>query len=285
MQGFRELVRLHLEIMVEREACREQDRHRAELAVLDEQLAGVRETLEKAETVLTTLKTERRRVEGEITGLSDSQTKYREQLMQAKTNEVYRTLLSEIETAQKTVSDKETTVLEFMEKIDAAEAVAAEARQELKGEESENSGTAKKLRADIDTLEQTRNAALAKAEVARADVPRRLLSVSDRVAAAREGRAMTLVVDRSCTECHVAIRPQVWLELLREDEIKYCGGCGRIVFRQESVDRAAGNAEAPAGTATPDVAPESGPSDESDESVDAEAAEGGTSAAPAGAGG
>ena len=43
------------------------------------------------------------------------------------------------------------------------------------------------------------------------------------------------VKNELCSACHVRIRPQVYAELLRNEEIHVCDSCSRILFSRESL--------------------------------------------------
>jgi predicted nucleic acid-binding Zn-ribbon protein len=246
MEGFRELIVLHLAEQEERSARKRQEKLRKKIAALDESLAEARGKLTTTQERRDQVVGLRKSLELEVEELDASRNKYRSQLMEARTNEVYRTLLSEIETAAKTISEKETSILELMERIEAAEAVVAEAQGELDAAEGENRKEAADYEAEIVRLEEVRAEARAKADEGRKAVPERLLPVYDRILAARDSKALSLCENETCSECHVAVRPQVWVEILREAKIHNCGGCGRILYRAESVQTVpAGGDEAP----------------------------------------
>jgi len=246
MEGFRELIELHLAEQEERSARKRQEKLRVQIAQLDESLAEAQDKLAKAEGKRDVVVGLRKALEGDVELLDASRGKYRNQLLEARTNEVYRTLLSEIETAAKTISEKETSILELMERIDAADAVAAEAKGELDAAKGENRAQAKNFEAEVARLEEVRADARVKATELREEVPKRLLPIYDRILGARDAKALALCTSETCTECHVAVRPQVWVEILREAKIHNCGGCGRILYRAESVQTVpAGGDEAP----------------------------------------
>ena len=246
MEGFRELIELHLAEQEERGARKRQEKLREQIVQLDESLAEAKAKLAAAEAERDLIVGVRKALETEVEDLDASRVKYRAQLMEARTNEVYRTLLSEIETAAKIISEKETSILELMERIDAAEAVTAEAKGELDAAQGENRTEAKSLEAEVIRLESVRADARAKATELREAVPKRLLPTYDRILGARDSKALALCTKETCTECHVAVRPQVWVEILMEVKIHNCGGCGRILYRAESVQTVpAGGDEAP----------------------------------------
>ena len=251
MEGFRELIELHLAEQGERSARKRQEKLRGQIAQLDETLAEARAKLAAAAEKRDLVVGLRRGFELEVEELDASRGKYRTQLMEARTNEVYRTLLSEIETAAKTISEKETSILELMERIDTAEAVVAEAQEELGAAEGENRAEAASLEAEVVRLEEVRADARVRANELRTVVPKRLLPVYDRILGARDSKALSLCKDETCSECHVAVRPQVWVEILREAKIHNCGGCGRILYRAESIQAVpAGGEEVPPAEST-----------------------------------
>jgi predicted nucleic acid-binding Zn-ribbon protein len=46
----------------------------------------------------------------------------------------------------------------------------------------------------------------------------------------RKTSAMSQAVDGLCTECRVRLRPQVFAEIRRNDTIRQCDNCQRIVY-------------------------------------------------------
>jgi predicted nucleic acid-binding Zn-ribbon protein len=235
MEGFRQLIELHLAEQEERDARKRQEKLREQIAHLDEQLSETRGKLEAAEGRRDEIVGRRRALEGEVEQLDASRSKYRAQLMEAKTNFFNDTATTEIYTAAKTISEKETSILELMESIETAEAVVAEAKGELDAAEGENRGEAQRLEAEVSRLEEVRAAARVKADAKRGEVPKRLLPTYDRILAARDSKALALCKGETCSECHVAVRPQVWVEILKEVKIHNCGGCGRILYREENL--------------------------------------------------
>ena len=247
MNGFRELIALHVAEGTGRIAERRQESLRAELATMDERLAGLRGFLHDAEEALANNQSERRRLEGEVEGLETQQEKYRTQLMQAKTNEVYRTLLSEIETSKEQISERETRILELMESAEQAQAKVDGLRQELAAAETANATESKRLTAEVAALDVTRDEARQQAVTVRERVPGKYAAAYDRIAAGRGGRACALADNELCGECHETVRLQTWVEILRESELHLCHGCGRILYRKENLDQGSGAT----GSATP----------------------------------
>ena len=131
MQGFRELIQLHLAHEVERTAAAKQAEIRQRVADLEANMASAKAGLDVAEAEVKRLHLERKTAELDVQKIEDTRKKYREQLMSAKTNDIYKTLLHEIETSGAAISLRETVVLEAMEASEGAQAKVAEAKKVL----------------------------------------------------------------------------------------------------------------------------------------------------------
>jgi predicted nucleic acid-binding Zn-ribbon protein len=234
MQGFRELVQLHLANEADRKAAKRQEELRKEIAELEEGVTRARGLLELAESDVKRLHLERKAAELDVQKLEDQRAKYRAQLMTAKTNEIYRTLISEIETTARMISEKETLVLQIMEAAEAAAAAAAEAKKDLAKAETMRGVEERKLQADVESLQAERVQAQARSAEITPKIERALLLQYKRISEGRDGRGMALGVDYTCTECHMTIPPQEWVELIDPQKPALCQGCKRILYRAES---------------------------------------------------
>jgi predicted nucleic acid-binding Zn-ribbon protein len=61
-------------------------------------------------------------------------------------------------------------------------------------------------------------------------IPNRLLDVYERVARLRRGQALSEVRDGVCTACKMRLRPKVYSDVRKGDELIYCDNCSRILF-------------------------------------------------------
>ena len=90
MQGFRELILLHLAHEAERRAHRAQQDLSKRIEAHETGITESRAALEAAEEEVKRLLHDRRAAELDVQKLEDTRKKYREQLMSAKTNEIYK---------------------------------------------------------------------------------------------------------------------------------------------------------------------------------------------------
>jgi hypothetical protein len=138
-------------------------------------------------------------------------------------------MLHEIETVEREIRSREDLILAEMEQ---AEGLAADVkREEALFKAEEESG-----KTEIKTLDERRKALEARMvglteerDAAGSKVSPTRLELFKRVAKAR-GDAVALAQDEMCVACHVRLRPQMFMEIKRNDEIMQCPSCGRVLY-------------------------------------------------------
>jgi len=248
MQGFRELIQLHLAEQAERETARKQDALRSSIEQMQQAIETARAQQQAAEEHVKHLHLERKKVELDVQQHEGTRKKYREQLMSAKTNEIYKTLLHEIEHEAGLISGLETRVLEMMEEADGASAQIDVAKKAVAAAEARRGTEEKRLLADVTSLEDERIACRVRAKELEPRVDPALLTQYRRIAQARDGRGMAEVREVmaaevrqfQCIECRVAVRPQAWVDMAVRQEPSTCAGCKRLLYREDNLRPDAG---------------------------------------------
>jgi uncharacterized protein len=205
--------------------------HPQRLADADARLSGAKQAVDAAKDQLKANQDARRALEKDIAVYQGRLTKFKDQLMEVKTNREYQAMQHEIATAQTDLGAVEEKVLERMVEADSLaadvnQAVAALATQQKAIE------TEKKTLAEDLALEQAR---LAKATESRAalvkDIDPRLMALFEQVARARKGVAIsTATRDGLCALCHVRLRPPVFQQVRHNDSIIQCESCQRVLY-------------------------------------------------------
>jgi len=200
----------------------------------ERRMAEERSRFDAAKGALEGCQKARKQHEGEVQDLETKRSKYKGQLMEVKTNKEYTAMLHEIETVEREIRSREDQILVEMER---AENLAAE----VKREEAFYKSADEKGRAEVKALE-------AKADKLQAEV-KRLTEERDRVATAVPEEAMELfarvaklrgsgvspAVEGMCTLCHVKLRPQMWVDLKKNEELIQCPACSRVLFYEAPV--------------------------------------------------
>jgi predicted nucleic acid-binding Zn-ribbon protein len=214
------------------------------VAALDNRLETAQAGLATAKAAADQGQSARRTLEKDLAAVQSRLAKYKDQLMEVKTNKEYQAMQKEIEVAQKEVARLEDRLLEQMLANDelAAAVKAAEAR--LNADKKAIAEERARLEQEAAALEsQLRERTAARDEVARA-LPPDLLASYETIARNRRGQAVAEARAGICTACHVRLRPQVFNEILTNNAIRQCDSCQRFLFCASStnnpVDTAAG---------------------------------------------
>jgi predicted nucleic acid-binding Zn-ribbon protein len=202
------------------------------LANADARLTGAKTGVEQSKATQLAAFKERKKYELDVEQWKDRVKKYRDQTSQVKTNEAYRTLQHEIETAEAEIAKAEDRLLEQMvageqydTKIKAAEAAYKEVDAEVKRE-----------RAIIDEDKAATEKRLAELTAERSQVvtqiPESLMTHYERIAKKHNGVALAEVREEKCSACGMRLRPHVFQEMNRRasEEMFHCETCTRILY-------------------------------------------------------
>jgi uncharacterized protein len=172
----------------------------------------------------------RRALEKELAVVQGRLTRFKDQLMEVKTNKEYLTMQHEIATAQDGVRGFEDQILELLV---AADEIAAEVKAAEDALQDEEKTTA----AERTTLEDKRGRTEAelgdlgaKRAAVEREMAREMVTLYNTVAQKRSSSAVVAARDGHCSACHTRLRPQFYNELRRGDQVFQCESCSRILF-------------------------------------------------------
>lgn len=178
---------------------------------------------------------EKKKLEGAIQDLEQKSSKYKGQLIEVKTNEQYRALLSEIEFNTVEIRKIEDEILVKMEWEEKLRAEGQQLERQLQQEKAVVESEKKSAQAEVEKD---------KALVAELELKRKALIATiagelyDRylhIASFRKGVALAQASQETCQACNVRIRPQVFSEVMSSEIIHTCDSCGRILYWKPDV--------------------------------------------------
>ena len=201
-----------------------------EIAALDARLTASTDAVAAAKQGLADNHGARRTHDKDLIAAQQRLSKYKEQLMEVKTNPEYHAMQHQITAANAEVAKFEEQILVNMLDADDLTAKLRAAETTLKGDE----GALAKQRAAIQADAAEKERSLAENVEARAailpQISRNHLEMFERVLRARQGIAVAEAIDGICSICRVRLRPQVYNTILRNDEIVQCDHCQRVLF-------------------------------------------------------
>jgi predicted nucleic acid-binding Zn-ribbon protein len=212
------------------EARRKIADHPARLQALDTRLKAARDSVAGIKARLTTAGDKRRAEEKEVAGVQTRLAKYKDQLLEVKTNREYTAMLHEIEAAQNDIRLREDRILEIMMETDELNAGVKTSEAELKAAEKEVAAERTVLETEMASLQAEIERTTSERAKLVAGIDRRVLDVFETTARGRKGVAVAEARDGLCTICHVRLRPQVFNEVRKNESIIQCDSCRRILY-------------------------------------------------------
>ena len=202
------------------------------LQALKGDLAKVEAMLERERTQLADAEKFRRDQVFELKNSEGSIAKSKTKLGAVKTGKDYMAAQREVETARKTIAEREEEILKLGEAIEAnrAKVVAhegdvAQLREVVATEEAITNGKMDELRAKIAGEKNGRDTSAGRVD------PNVLKKYS--AIRMRRGLAVVPVVKGTCQGCHMKIPPQLFIMLQRGTAIETCPTCARIIYWDE----------------------------------------------------
>ncbi|MDJ0868259.1 MAG: hypothetical protein QNK03_19290 [Myxococcota bacterium] len=200
----------------------------AEREALETGLAEAREGLGAAEHAQRQLEAALADTEADLARLESQQS-------QVASNEAYRTLLHEMEVAREKISAHETSILEAMDQVEAAQGALSRAEEagrlgeaRIREQEGALDARAEQLAKDRVRLEETRAAQCAR-------LSDDLVKRYEKIASHRHPAAV-LVSGEICPGCQVGIPPQLLLDLISAEDPVHCDSCRRFLIHQRLVE-------------------------------------------------
>ncbi len=158
--------------------------------------------------------------------------KYEEQLAAIKTNKEYKALNSEIALLSSLNSELESEIIALMEQENQLKAIKAEREKVLKEKQknlADQEGILKKeitgLDGEIEKLKNERNSYAV-------DLPKAMIKQYKILIINRNRKAVAFERDGACGACGFKVRPQLMIELEKQDKILFCENCNRFLVRK-----------------------------------------------------
>jgi hypothetical protein len=202
----------------------------AALQALDERVTTRQNALDAIKARLSENQAARRSLDKELAVVQGRLTKFKDQLMEVKTNKEYLAMQHEISMAQDGVRGFEDKILEGLMAADdldgeikTVEKALAEEKAKVSEERKARQQEAAKMESEISELTNARAKVVA-------EMSREAIALFEHVSRARKGHAVAEARDGHCTACHVRLRPQVFQDVRRGDRLIQCESCTRILY-------------------------------------------------------
>ncbi len=172
-------------------------------------------------------------LELEISSLQDNLKKLKLQMMAIKTNKEYDALVSQIDAVKESINEKETNLLEIIERTEILESSIEEFRKKSIETKKQNDDQLSILQEKMDSVGTKVQMKDDDRQNIIVRVPKRIMSIYERIRKNRGGSVVVTVKKRACGACFKALPPHLIQELKRGDQLITCDNCGRLLIWQD----------------------------------------------------
>lgn len=200
------------------------------MAALDALLHDATTALDAARHALADNKTRRGLIDKDLAAVQQRQGKYKDQLMQVKTNEEFRAMQHQIDAAATEVGVQEEKILINMMEADEINGTIKKAEASLKAAQAKVGTECAAIEADVKVQQGVAaECATARTALVASLNDKGLVDTFARIAKVR-GTAVARAEGERCTVCQVRLRPAVFVNVLKNDQIVQCDSCNRILY-------------------------------------------------------
>lgn len=187
-----------------------------------------KDLLAQAQGVLTTLETQKRMLQTEITMNNDRIKNIDGRLGQVSNNKEFHAATKEAEKAKKLIQDQEKLVSDILVKIEDAVKKVQEMEARVQTMASELETKKAEVGVQIGEADKEIGSYAGDRQAIASGIDVRLVSQYNRIRT-RYSEALVVIRANHCASCNVTLPPQLFNKLQRGDEIITCPSCSRIL--------------------------------------------------------
>ena len=205
---------------------------------LEEELKKEEDRFRAGKAELEKLQKDRRQKEKDLEEEVDRVKKTEARVFEIKTNKEYQAVLKEIENAKKFNRQREEEILEVLERLEEMQKRVAREEKELEGKRKEIQRQVADLRQKEASYEKEMADEARQRKEREKGIPLELLSKYRMLLEKRHGVAVARVIQGVCQACNMNLRPQLFIELQKQDSMIICPNCNRILFWENGAVKA-----------------------------------------------
>lgn len=217
---------------------REKDEIPLRLATVEEAFKKEEEKVLGQKAELERLQKERRQKEKELEEEVDRVKKTEARVFEIKTNKEYQAVLKEIENAKKFNRQREEEILGILERLEEIQRNLKQSEKELEEKRKTYQQEVTELQEKASSFDQKMATEVRERQKRQKEITPNLLSRYEMLLERRQGVAVARVVNGVCMACNMNMRPQLYIELQRQDALIICPNCSRILYWENGVDKA-----------------------------------------------
>jgi predicted nucleic acid-binding Zn-ribbon protein len=196
---------------------------------LKREITEVEENYHKTQQELSESRVAQKNNELELKTKQEELKKLQSQMMSIKTNREYDALVGQIDAVKDAINEYEVEILDLIERVEQLEADLKSYEKMRDDVKERNSQQLANLQEKMDSVGSKIGAKIEERNNIVVRVPKRTMSVYERVRKNRGGDVVIPVRKRACGACYKALPPHQIQEIKRADHIITCDNCGRML--------------------------------------------------------
>ena len=199
---------------------------------IEQQVNGFKRKLEETSEQRKKIEVKINELEDETSLANDKITKYKQQQMDADTNEQYRAFVKEIATVEEQIKEFEEQEIDFLEKLEDLKKSEQKYNNHLSEAQESISDELKELNERNNDLNERLEQMKADRKLSAEKCDPLILKKYVRILQNKKDIAVVQVSDTNncCGGCHMQLPPQIINDAKNINKIVNCNFCGRIVY-------------------------------------------------------
>ncbi len=202
----------------------------SQLDALEDRLAARTRAVTDAQQQLADHRAARSHLEKDFAAVQSRLSRYKDQIMEVKTNKEYQAMQKEMAAAQEDVARLEDRILERMLEADELTARLKQAEKDSAAERAAVERERAALAEERTALDERLATFAEQRGRLAAEIDRQAYALFETVARQRKGIAVVEARDGHCTCCNVRLRPQVFNDIRSNSTLIQCDSCQRILY-------------------------------------------------------
>lgn len=208
------------------------------LSTLEGEFKKEEEKVHGQKAELDRLQKERRQKEKELEEEVDRVKKTEARVFEIKTNKEYQAVLKEIENVKKFNRQREEEILGILERFEEIQKTVKQNEKELEAKRKDYLQQTSELQQRAAQFDQKMAAEVREREKRQKEIPAEILNKYQMLLEKRQGVAVARVSNGVCKACNMNLRPQLYIELQKQDTLIICPNCSRILYWENGTDKA-----------------------------------------------
>ncbi len=212
-----------------REIEKDLDKYPKEISAFNDELEKRKDIINGKKENLKEIEDSKTKLEQQLKDNQSVIKKAEERLFEIKTHKEYEALQKEITETKRSNSEIEDQILNLMEESEKLGSDLKDKEEKFSKINDEYSEKISEYEMIIEDLENSHKPIKEEKNKISGLVDPEVLPVYEK-AAKRNGEALALAENESCTTCHIHLPPQLYNELLTQKRIILCPSCKRILY-------------------------------------------------------